>query len=109
MSATLLYVLAPEDKPYLHRLKALVGNAHVYLMEDTDLITWTQVEHYAKSKSCSGIISSSRKLLAKCVWDDDKPSLDSYAGSYFHKAGLEVVFIDPLAHLISVPYGSYLT
>lgn len=108
MSATLLYVLSPDDKPYLPRLKSLVGTASVFLLEDTDLLTWAQVSIYAKKKNCTGIFSSSRKLLSKVVFDDDKPTLDSYAGSYFLKDGLEVVFIDPLAQLVSVPYGSFI-
>lgn len=109
MNQTLLYVYSPEDKPYLQRLKALVGTASVFLMEDTSIVTFFQVEQYAKSKNCTGIFSSSSKFLCKCILDDEKPSLNNYAGSYFRRSNLEIVFIDPIAQLVSVPYGNFVT
>jgi DNA polymerase I-like protein with 3'-5' exonuclease and polymerase domains len=36
-----------------------------------------------------------------------KPSINDYAGSMFKRDGLEIVFIDPLKQLISVPHGPF--
>lgn len=107
MSSTLLFVGTPEDQPYLPRLKPLVGGASVFVTLPAQILTWTEIEFYAKKKGCTGIISDSPQLLAK-ILGEPKPSLDSYAGSYFSRSDLEVVFIHPLPQLVSVPYGSFL-
>lgn len=105
-SATLLFVGTHQDKVYLPRLKSLVGTASVFLLLDP-ISTWAEVELYAKKKNCTGIISTSHTLLLK-VLGETKASLDAHAGSYFKKSGLEIVFINPLEHLLTVPYGPFL-
>jgi len=104
---TLLYLGNQEDSPYLPRLKSHVGGATVYA-KLSPILTWAELALYCKKRSITGIISTSTKLLA-ILSGDTKPSLDSYAGSYFCRDSIEVVFIDPLPQLVSLPYGSFVT
>ena len=107
MSERLLFVGTPDDQPYLQRLKSLVGTASVFVALRDKILTFTEIEVYAKSKGCTGIFSTHADLLAKVLMEP-KASIDNYAGSYFTRNGLEVVFIHPLSHLVRVPYGSFL-
>jgi DNA polymerase I-like protein with 3'-5' exonuclease and polymerase domains len=40
--------------------------------------------------------------------DKQKPSLDNYAGSLFVRDGIEILFVNPLAHTITVRHGTFL-
>lgn len=107
MSANLLFKGTFEDKPYLPRLKPLVGTSSVFISLDP-VITWAEVRIYCTSRNITGIVSTSKKLL-ELLSGDDKASIDSYAGSYFKRDGIEVVFVDPLPQLVSLPYGAFVT
>jgi len=96
-----------EDVPYLPRLKSLVGGATVFV-STTPILTWAEVSLYCRKNNITGILSTNRKLL-EILSHDPKASLDSYAGSYFQRDGIEVVFLDPLPQLVSLPYGAFVT
>lgn len=112
----ILYWGTSADKNYLTYLKSCVGSATTYIrLEQID--TLAQVAMYSASKGITKIISSSTSLLAKLLhWDKRAaPKLSNYAGSYFTIPGLkptlpiiEVVFIQPLKQLVTVPYGSFM-
>jgi len=103
----LLFLGNAEDQPYLPRLKPLVGAATVFV-NLAPILTWAEVKLYCTKKNITGVLSTSRKLL-EILSGDSKASLDSYAGSYFLRDGIEVIFLDPLPQLISLPYGSFVT
>lgn len=107
MEARLLFIGNEDDRVYLPRLKSLVGTASVTLLLD-EIHTWAEVKLRCQKRGVTGILSTNRKLLA-LVSGDEKPSLDAYAGSYFLRDGIEIVFLDPLAQLVSLPYGSFVT
>ena len=107
MSPKLLFLGTPEDQPYLPRLKPLVGEAEVFVSL-APITMWTELEIYCNKRNVTGVLSTSRKLL-QILSGDDSASLDSYAGSYFKRAGIEVVFLDPLPQLVSLPYGAFVT
>ena len=107
-SSTLLLYCTEEDRVYLPRFKSLVGTASVFILFESSVVTWLEVSSYAKKKGCTGILSTSQKLLQK-ISDDEKANINDYAGSYFFKSELEVVFLDPLAQLVSVPHGSFIS
>lgn len=104
----LLFVGTQEDKAYLHRLKSLVGTASVSVLLVNKITTWAEIAIQAKAKNVSGIFSTHPDLLLK-VSLEDKASISDYAGSFFRRDDFEIVFINPLPQLISVPYGSFLT
>lgn len=109
MSRNLLFLGTHADKPYLPRLKPLIGTSRVALKLDS-VSTWKEVEILCKSKGITGIISTSPSLLSRVVLAPStrkQPSISNYAGSYFKRDGIEIVFIDPLEQLVTVPYGSF--
>ena len=111
MTPTLLFLGTYADKPYLQRLKGLVGTASVFLLT-APVSTVTEVVLYCKSRDITGVISTNTTLLKKLLGREHEvkfPSLDNYAGSYFKADGIEFVFINPLDQLISVPYGPFIT
>jgi DNA polymerase I-like protein with 3'-5' exonuclease and polymerase domains len=72
---------------------------------------------YCKQKGITRIISSSPTLLQKLLhWDKRRaPSLTDYAGSYFtipsyddSNMEIEIVFIQSLKQLVTVPYGKFM-
>ena len=103
----LLFVGNEDDKFYLQRLKPLVGTASV-TVRLSPVTLWTELSFYCKKNGFTGILSTSTKLLS-ILSGDPRPSLDSYAGSYFKRDSIEVVFLDPLAQLVTVPYGPFVT
>lgn len=105
-SPKLLFLGTEEDRSYLPRLKPLVGTASVFL-NLSQISTWAEIELYCTKKQITGVLSTSKKLL-EILTQDQKASIDNYAGSYFRRAGIEAVFLHPLAQLVSVPYGSFL-
>lgn len=110
MSATLLFLGTQEDKAYLPKLKSVVGTATVFVLLE-QIQTITEVVLYCKKRNITGVISTSKTLLTKLLSRENErkqPSLDSYAGSYFKRDGIEFVFINPLEHFVSVSYGSFL-
>lgn len=71
---------------------------------------WSEVLMQVQNKKCTAVISTSSALLKKLTYlENNNPSLDNYAGSLFVRDGIEVLFIDPLKQLITVPYGKFLT
>jgi DNA polymerase I-like protein with 3'-5' exonuclease and polymerase domains len=104
------------DKNYLPHLKGCVGSATTFLRLE-EITTLTTVQLYCKSKHITRVISTSPSLLKKLLHWDKKaaPSLSNYAGSYFTIPGfkeedpeIEVVFIQPLKQLVTVPYGKFM-
>jgi DNA polymerase I-like protein with 3'-5' exonuclease and polymerase domains len=105
---TLLFLGTEQDKVYLPRLKPMLGTMHTYF-HLSPISTWAEVLMVCKKKNITGIISTSQVLLKKLTYlEKSNPSIDNYAGSLFVRDGIEVVFIDPLEHLITVPYGKFL-
>lgn len=107
----LLFLGTPDDKAYLPKLKSCVGTAKVFLVTEP-ISTFYEVESYCKKRGVTGVISTSQVLLSKLLpgYSGKKPpSIDNYAGSLFKKSGLEIVILNPLEQLITVPYGEFLT
>lgn len=105
-----------QDKEHLPHLKSCVGGATTFLRMEA-VTTLTQVTIYCGQKGITRVISTSITLLAKVLgWDKKKaPSLSNYAGSHFTLAGfkpdapdIELVFIQPLKQLVTVPFGKFM-
>lgn len=110
MQETLLFLGTEYDTTFLPRLKILVGTATVFVSLNP-IQTIAEVILYCKKRNITGIITTNTTLLAKLLYREGnrkQPSLDAYAGSYFKRDGIEIVFINPLEQLVSVPYGSFL-
>lgn len=107
MERTLLFYGTPEDENFKHTLKPFIGGHKCYVQVGNNLTTWFELESYCKSRGIDGIISTSAKLLAK-VTGREGCKINDFAGSYFKKSGIEIVFVDPLEQTMTVPYGKFM-
>lgn len=104
----ILFHCTPGEENYLKLLKPiLAGKANVALTNTVPDVSWVQIAMTAKEKNCTRIASTSEKFL-KLVVDDKSAKLDFYAGSLIDKGGYEILFLDPVEHLLTVPYGKFL-
>lgn len=112
----LLFLGTPEDEPFLPRLKGIIkhtGSTYVVTKPVTTLI---EVVMYCQKRGITGIICTQAALIPKLSGltidasgkKPKLPSLDNYAGSYFLHSGIEWVFMNPLKHLMTVSYGTFL-
>lgn len=108
-----LFITTPQDAPYLPSLKQVTSKfqecsfSHVAPKVDT----FTEIAMAVRKHKFSGIFTTSPALLQKLVGihiSEAKASIDNYAGSYFEKDGIPAVILNPLAQLITVPYGPFL-
>jgi DNA polymerase I-like protein with 3'-5' exonuclease and polymerase domains len=110
MSQSLFFLGTAEDQAYLPRLKPLVGVASVsYSLEP--ITTWVEVKKHCEKKGITQIFTTSSTLLQILLFrqgEKKKPSLDSYAGSIFHRDGYEILIVNPLSHILKVQYGAFL-
>jgi hypothetical protein len=104
----LLFLGTSEDRSHLPRLKPLMGGVTTFV-DTRPVSTVAEVELYCKhvTRNITGVLSTSVELLSKFTGKSN-PSLDSYAGSYFYRNGIEYVFCNPLEHVHTVPYGEFL-
>ena len=95
---------------YLHKLKPLLGVGNSCRVLLTPVTTWAEVRIYCQKHSITGVICTQANLIERLSGEDYKnklPSIDNYAGSLFTRDGIDVVFVNPLAHTITVPYGTF--
>lgn len=106
--SSILFLGTEADRAYLHFLKPHL-KGHKTFVDTKPVSTIAEVEMYAKSnaRNITGVISTSQSLLAR-ITGKDNPSLDSYSGSFFKRNGIEYVFVNPLEHAVTVPYGNFL-
>lgn len=112
MKILLLYSYA--DKSYLPRVKDAIGSVGCILFGEA-ISTRTEIIRLAERASCNKILCSRSDVLQILLHQSGvkKASLDNYAGSLFtlqsEKLGrIEIIFINPLEHLVSVSYGRFL-
>lgn len=96
----------PQDEKYIHYIRPCLHGAALNLcfQEPTTL---SEVLFAASSKGISQIITTSPKLLEKLL--GKKASVSNYAGSLFRSGDVEILIIDPLSNLLTVPYGAFVT
>lgn len=98
------------DEKFIPYLKGMVGGATLFPTTKS-FSTLFEVIDACKKKEVTGVLSTNKLLLSKLLGKDakEKLSLDDYAGSYFNRDGIEFVFLNPLSHIVQVPYGKFLT
>lgn len=108
---SILFLGSEFDKPFLPRLKACVGGATVFI-STVDISTFFEVNSYCTKRNITAVITTSPVLLKLLLPEYNgrrQPSIDNYAGSIFTKQGIEILIVNPLEQLLTVPYGSFLT
>lgn len=119
---------SPEDRPYLDRLRPLVGS-HALKVQLAPEEYITSIAAKIKAHGITSIIctnSTTLTTLISCLPDFRHPidkrgtkkrlALDDYAGSFFSipasKLGtahsVEVLILNPLQHLVTTPEGPFI-
>lgn len=119
---------APEDRPYLDRLRPLIGS-HALKVQLAPEEYITSIAAKIKAHGITSIIctnSTTLTTLISCLPDFRHPvdkrgskkrlALDDYAGSFFSipasKLGtahsVEVLILNPLQHLVTTPEGPFI-
>jgi len=107
----LLFLGTEQDKPYLHKLKPIIGVSNHCKVILTKATTLFEITTYCKLHNITGVICTQPQLIEKLTGEDygnKAPSLDNYAGSFFQRGEIQWVLVHPLAHTITVPFGSFL-
>lgn len=102
----ILFQCSPADRNYLPLLKGVLQGSTVYL-DDQNPTTLFEVATAAKAKKVDAVICTNEVLLGKLL-DGKKGTLDDYAGSIVEKYGIEFLILNPVEHLVTVPYGRHL-
>jgi len=107
-----LFLGSRADEQYLQHIKSMFSGVTTYTVcEPVQLLT--HLEMYCTKRSVNKVISTSHEILMKLLALEgnikDSVSLEDYAGSLFSYKGIEIVFIQPLAQLVTVPYGRFVT
>jgi DNA polymerase I-like protein with 3'-5' exonuclease and polymerase domains len=117
--ANALFLGTFADKPYLPHLKHMFGGVPTYtITEPVD--TLTQLELYCAKRNVTRVVSTNTGILSKLLSrisgsssslssETSSPSLSDYSGSLFTHKGIDIVFVDPLAQLVTVPHGKFIT
>jgi DNA polymerase I-like protein with 3'-5' exonuclease and polymerase domains len=100
-----------EDKVYVPHLKGMFNGRNTYvLLEKVELLS--HLELYCAKRNVTAVVSTNTAILAKLLERQGNhkkdPKLSDYAGSLFKYAGLEIVFISPLAQLFTVRHGRFI-
>jgi len=106
-----LFLGTPSDKQYLPYLKPYFNGLTTFVSLDPFQYL-TELEIYTTKRNITKVVSTNTSILAKLIelngGDPKKASLSNYAGSLFKYKNLEIVFIDPLDQLFTVPYGKFI-
>ena len=109
----LAFLGTPQDTPFLPQLKTLLAGHPCYIPAQR-IEYLTLLIAYCKKREVSRVISTDQGLLAKLVEKENlspakiNPAINNYAGSIFLHEGVEILFLDPLEHLVKVKYGFFL-
>jgi len=101
----ILFLGTSEDQNYLPRLKRLCNTSSLSAALGP-VNTWAEVSLYCQKNNIKGVLTDQVNLL-KRLTGDDSAKINDYAGSYFCRDGIEVVILDPLPQLVSLPYGEF--
>lgn len=104
-----VFIGTEADQPFFPHLKQMFGPVSTYVTT-APFELLTQLEMYCAKRSITRVVTTSTELLTKLVnTPGTNPSLSDYAGSFFQHKGIDIVFVDPLQQLVTVPYGKFIT
>lgn len=101
-----------DDTDYLPYLKGMFNGVNTYITcEKIELLS--HLELYCTKRGVNRVVSTNTTILSKLLERmgnfKSKPSLSDYAGSVFTLGEIDIVFVDPLKQLLTVPYGKFIT
>ena len=106
-----LFLGTYADKDFLPHLKSIFGGTTTYIVCEP-VSTLIQLGMYCEKRSITAVVSTNtdilRKLLEKSGWSGrTHPSLSNYAGSVFTYGKIEIVFVNPVEQILTVPHGRF--
>lgn len=106
------FIGTSADSEYIPYLKGMFNGVTTYTTCDSiDLLV--HLVTYCAKRNITKVVSTRTSLLSKLLelqgTINGDPKLSNYAGSLFSYQGIEIVFVDPLAQLLTVTYGKFLT
>lgn len=110
---TLLLVCTEFDRPYLQQLKYILSKFQGLKIQvsSAPVSTLTEITSVVQKNKYDGVLTTSLYVLKRLVPADigsSEATVANYAGSYFKVAGIEFVILNPLAQLVTIPYGKFL-
>lgn len=105
-----LFLGTSDDFEYRYHLKGMFNGRDTFLLfEPIQLLS--QLEIYCAKRNITSVVSTNTTILLALLASQNnyksKASLSDYAGSLFVHKGIEIVFIQPLRQLFTVPYGKF--
>lgn len=108
----LLFIASREDEQYFQKFASLISGSKVPLFTG-EITVASEVTIAAKRMNATAIITTREDYLKKLLppGREKKAKISNYAGSLIQTSepGLDVLVLNPLAQLYSVPYGEWLT
>lgn len=112
MTGNALFLGTAYDKPYLPHIKSMFGGMTTYVVTEPVTLL-SHLEMYCAKRQIKCVVSTNTAILSKLLHLEGNPKSDpklsDYAGSLFTYKDLEIVFVDPLAQLLTVSYGKFVT
>lgn len=102
-----------EDRANAFRLKGMFNGRNTFV-PDFDFTLLTQLEIYCASpkRNITSVACTNTDLLQRLLELEGNTTssakLSNYAGSVFEYKGIEIVFLNPLRQLFTVPYGKFI-
>ena len=107
----LLFIASKEDEPYFQRFSSLITGCRVPIFTGEILVA-SEVTSAAKRVGADAIITTREDYLKKLLpaGREKKAKISNYAGSIIPTAepGLDILVLNPLKQLLTVPYGEWL-
>lgn len=104
---TLLLHITEEDIKYLPFLKPVIGGKANVKINSKKPDTVFEVCLAAKRVGATAVCTTSEALL-KLLAEKVKAGIDEYAGSLFHKNGIDFLILDPLEHILTKSWGKHI-
>lgn len=115
MSDPILFHCEPEETNYLHLLKPILSSRAKVHLSNKRITMLLELSLLAKDKGCKQIATTSPAVLELLVGKVQNkngnmisPATNDFAGSVIERNGCEWLILDPLDHLVKVPYGRFL-
>jgi DNA polymerase I-like protein with 3'-5' exonuclease and polymerase domains len=99
-----------DDRKYVYMLKKMFGDKYI-VPYTNPMEMLTHFEMFCSHNHVKYVATTNVNLLKKLValrGEVSNPTLDNYAGSFFEYKGIEIVFLNPLRQLQTIPYGKFI-
>lgn len=115
MTQPILFHCEPGEEAYLKLLKPIIASRATVALSNKKPTMLLELALRAKDKGCRRIATTSSTVLEMLVGKVQNrngnfisPAINDFAGSLLDRYDCEWLILDPLDHLVKVPYGRFL-